>query len=100
MLYKERLNCNNGGRRVQYAPLGRTGLRVSRLCLGTGAFGVAPLEADAVALVHRALDHGINFFDTANSYGNFRRVDRPGAPPHDQRRSAEEILGTALKGRR
>ncbi|MDQ1695287.1 MAG: 1-deoxyxylulose-5-phosphate synthase [Frankiaceae bacterium] len=85
---------------MQYTSLGRTGLRVSRLCLGTGAFGVAPLEADAVSLVHQAIDVGVNFFDTANSYGNFRRVDRPGAPPHDQRASAEEILGRALKGRR
>jgi aryl-alcohol dehydrogenase-like predicted oxidoreductase len=85
---------------MQYAHLGSSGLQVSRLCLGTGAFGVAPLEADAAALVHRALDLGINFIDTANSYGNFRRMDRPGAPTYTDRPSAEEIVGRALKGRR
>jgi aryl-alcohol dehydrogenase-like predicted oxidoreductase len=61
---------------------------------------VAPLEADAIGLVHQSVDAGINFFDTANSYGNFRRMDRPGAPSHERRASAEEILGRALKGRR
>ena len=85
---------------MEYAILGRTGVRVSRLCLGTATFGVAPLAADASALIHRALDLGINFFDTANSYGNQTRFDRPGVPPAPQRRWAEEMLGEALKGRR
>ncbi len=85
---------------MQYELLGQTGVRVSRLALGTALFGVAPLEADAAVLVQRALDLGINFFDTANSYGNQARFDRPGVPPADQRRSAEEILGRALAGRR
>ena len=85
---------------MQYAMLGPTGVRVSRLCLGTATYGVAPLDEDAASLVHRALDLGVNFFDTANSYGNQARFDRLGAPPADQRASAEEILGRALKGRR
>lgn len=85
---------------MEYTRLGSTGVRVSRLCLGTGAFGVAPLEKDAISLVHRAVDLGINFFDTANSYGNSRRMDRSGAPAAAQRPSAETILGRALKGRR
>jgi aryl-alcohol dehydrogenase-like predicted oxidoreductase len=85
---------------MEYVLLGRTGVRVSRICIGTGTFGVAPLEQDAGALVHRALNLGINFFDTANSYGNQPRFDRPGVPLADQRSSSEEILGRALKGRR
>jgi 1-deoxyxylulose-5-phosphate synthase len=85
---------------MQYVHLGNTGTRVSRICLGTGPFGVAPTEEDAIPLVHAAIDMGVNFFDTANSYGNFARIDRPGAPPAAERASAEEILGKALKGRR
>lgn len=83
-----------------YKGLSGTGLRVSRLCLGTGAFGVAPLSEDVDRLVHGALDIGVNMFDTANSYGNFARMDRPGAPPAADRESAEVLLGKALKGRR
>jgi NDP-hexose C3-ketoreductase / dTDP-4-oxo-2-deoxy-alpha-D-pentos-2-ene 2,3-reductase len=57
---------------VEYTHLGRLGLRVSRLCLGTMNFGwdVPGTEADeAFAIMDRALEHGINFFDTANVYG-------------------------------
>ena len=80
--------------------MGNTGVRVSRICIGTAALGVAPREEDAPALFNRALDLGINFFDTANSYGDQPRFSRPGAPPAEQRKSAEEILGLALKGHR
>ena len=85
---------------MEYTLLGQTGLRVSRITMGTATFGVAPQERDAVRLVHRAVDLGINFFDTANSYGNQPRFDRPGAPAAEQRRASEEILGEAVKGRR
>ena len=85
---------------MQYVTLGNTGVRVSRICIGTAALGVAPREEDAPALFNRALDLGINFFDTANSYGDQPRFSRPGAPPAEQRKSAEEILGLALKGHR
>jgi aryl-alcohol dehydrogenase-like predicted oxidoreductase len=54
---------------MQYAHLGRTGLRVSRLCLGTMNFGPETSEADSQAIMDRALEEGINFFDTANVYG-------------------------------
>jgi aryl-alcohol dehydrogenase-like predicted oxidoreductase len=54
---------------MEYTQLGRTGLQVSRLCLGTMNFGVATEEPDAHAIMDRALDQGINFFDTANVYG-------------------------------
>jgi aryl-alcohol dehydrogenase-like predicted oxidoreductase len=49
--------------------LGRTGLLVSRLCLGTMNFGPETSEEDSFAIMDRALDEGINFFDTANVYG-------------------------------
>lgn len=49
--------------------LGRTGLRVSRLCLGTMNFGPRTAEPDAHGIMDAALSDGINFFDTANQYG-------------------------------
>ncbi len=57
---------------MQYVRLGRSGLRVSRLCLGTMNFGPFTDEAEAHAIMDRALDLGINFFDTANVYGQRR----------------------------
>ncbi len=54
---------------MQLAHLGRSGLSVSRLCLGTMNFGPQTSESDAFAIMDAALDHGINFFDTANVYG-------------------------------
>lgn len=54
---------------MQYIHLGRSGVKVSRLCLGTMNFGPETSEADSFAIMDRALDLGINFFDTANVYG-------------------------------
>ncbi|HJQ84863.1 MAG TPA: aldo/keto reductase [Candidatus Binatia bacterium] len=54
---------------MQHARLGRTGLRVSRLCLGTMNFGPQATEAESFAMMDRALELGIDFFDTANVYG-------------------------------
>lgn len=54
---------------MEYRFLGRAGLQVSPLCLGTMNFGPHTTEKDAFAIMDRALDAGINFFDTANVYG-------------------------------
>ncbi|HSQ62106.1 MAG TPA: aldo/keto reductase [Polyangiaceae bacterium] len=54
---------------MQTTRLGRTALKVSRLCLGTMNFGPHTSEADSFAIMDRALDLGINFFDTADVYG-------------------------------
>ncbi|MEU2879855.1 aldo/keto reductase [Streptomyces sp. NPDC007070] len=54
---------------MKYTQLGRTGLKVSRLVLGTMNFGPQTDEADSHAIMDAALDAGINFFDTANVYG-------------------------------
>jgi NDP-hexose C3-ketoreductase / dTDP-4-oxo-2-deoxy-alpha-D-pentos-2-ene 2,3-reductase len=54
---------------MDYTNLGRTGLKVSRFCLGTMNFGPLTTEPDSFAIMDRALDLGINFFDTANVYG-------------------------------
>src|SRR6266567_767761 len=70
------------GAKMEYTHLGRTGLKVSRLCLGTMNFGPQTNEADSFAIMDRALEHGINFFDTADGYGG---------PEH--RGHTEEIIG-------
>jgi len=54
---------------MEYTNLGRTGLSVSRLCLGTMNFGPMTSEADSFAVMDKALELGINFIDTANVYG-------------------------------
>lgn len=54
---------------MQYSKLGRSGLLVSRLCLGTMNFGAITPEKDSYKIMNRALELGINFFDTANVYG-------------------------------
>jgi aryl-alcohol dehydrogenase-like predicted oxidoreductase len=72
---------------MKYRPLGRTGVSVSQLCLGAmmfGAFG-NPDHDDAVRIVHKALDAGINFIDTADGYSEGE---------------SELILGKALAGGR
>lgn len=54
---------------MEYKNLGRTALKVSRLCLGTMNFGPKTTEEDSFAIMDRALELGINFFDTADVYG-------------------------------
>lgn len=54
---------------MEYTFLGRTGLRVSRICLGTMNFGPYTNEPDSFSIMNSALELGINFFDTANVYG-------------------------------
>ncbi len=57
---------------MDYTHLGRSGVSVSRLCLGTMNFGAFTSEADAQPIMDAAHEHGINFFDTSNTYGQPR----------------------------
>ena len=57
---------------MDYTHLGRSGVSVSRLCLGTMNFGAITGEADARTIMDAAHEHGINFFDTSNTYGRPR----------------------------
>lgn len=71
---------------MQYRTLGRTGIKVSPYALGTLMFATSignPDPADSVPVIHKALDAGINFIDTADVYGD-----------------SEEVVGQALRGRR
>ena len=78
---------------MQYKSLGRTGLQVSRFCLGTMNFGPQTSEADSFAIMDAALEQGINFFDTANVYGLFTAS---GNTTHLHRGLTEEIIGRWL----
>ncbi len=79
---------------MQYRTLGASGLLVSPICLGTMTFGSPVEEADAIRLIHAAIDLGINFVDTANVYEGYARyLGSAGGV-------AEEIVGKALRGRR
>ena len=72
---------------MELRPLGRTGVQVSKLCLGTMMFGAwgNPDHDDAIRVIHAALDAGVNFVDTADIYSAGE---------------SEEIVGKALRGRR
>ena len=72
---------------MQYRSLGRTGIKVSPYCLGAMMFGELGNadHDDCIRIIHKALDFGINFIDTADRYSAGE---------------SEEIVGKALKGRR
>jgi aryl-alcohol dehydrogenase-like predicted oxidoreductase len=72
---------------MHYRSLGKTGIKVSPYCLGAMMFGGLgnPDHEDSIRIIHKALDAGINFVDTADAYS---------------RGESEEIVGKALKGRR
>ncbi|MDT3425425.1 aryl-alcohol dehydrogenase-like predicted oxidoreductase [Paenibacillus forsythiae] len=70
---------------MKYNRLGRSGLQVSKLGLGTNAFGKRADQTASAAVLHTALDNGINFIDTANIYAGTE---------------SERIIGEALTGRR
>jgi len=67
---------------MEYQNLGRTGVKVSKLCLGTMMFGRNTSAAESITIIEHALDQGINFIDTANAYGAGE---------------SEKIVGKALK---
>jgi aryl-alcohol dehydrogenase-like predicted oxidoreductase len=70
---------------MQYRELGRTGVKVSELCLGTMMFGGPADESESHRIIHKALDAGINFLDTADMYVAGK---------------SEEVIGRALVGKR
>jgi aryl-alcohol dehydrogenase-like predicted oxidoreductase len=70
---------------MRHRTLGASGMRVSELCLGTMMFGDQTDEAEARRIVDHALDHGVNFIDTADQYASGR---------------SEEITGRLIKGKR
>ncbi len=81
---------------MQYTHLGRTGLEVSRLCLGTMNFGPETSEAECFRIMDRALEHGINFFDTANIYGKMFWDNARSSRFQRSEGTSEQIIGKWL----
>lgn len=63
---------------MQYVNLGRSGLKVSRLCLGTMNFGYVTDEAEAFKIMDESVAQGVNFFDSADVYGGPQKPDIEG----------------------
>jgi len=74
---------------MQYTTLGRTGLQVSRLCLGTMTFGWSSDETTSFTIMDASIEHGITFFDTANIYSTWIEDNTGG--------DSERIIGNWLK---
>jgi aryl-alcohol dehydrogenase-like predicted oxidoreductase len=74
---------------MKYTTLGRTGLQISRLCLGTMTFGWSSDEATSFAIMNKAFESGINFFDTADIYSYWVKGNKGG--------ESETIIGKWLK---
>src|SRR4051794_2602450 len=78
-------SAENSGDAIPMRPLGKTGAKVSALGIGGHHLGDAPTGEEVIAIVHMAIDAGVNFFDNCWEYYNGR---------------SEDWLGRALKGRR
>ena len=70
---------------MEYTHLGRTGLKVSRLALGTMNFGELTDEKTAFAIMDKALEAGINLFDTADVYGGLQTPDMEKVLEHQRK---------------
>lgn len=84
---------------MEYRNLGRTGVKVSPLCLGAMTFGARTDEADSFAIVDRAMDAGINFVDTANVYSRGRSEEVVGAALARDGKRDRVVLATKVHGR-
>src|SRR5215475_11364362 len=84
---------------MEYRRLGRSGVLVSPLCLGTMNFGGSTDEAEAFAIMRKAVDGGINFFDTANVYtkGDSERITGKFLKEHNLR--DQIVLATKVYNR-
>ncbi len=83
---------------MDYRSLGRTGVKVSPLCLGCMMFGRRAEPEDSYAIVDRAIDAGINFFDTANVYGRGRSEEITGEALRRNGKRERVVLATKVHG--
>ncbi|HEX5692293.1 MAG TPA: aldo/keto reductase, partial [Roseiflexaceae bacterium] len=83
---------------MNFRSLGRTGVQVSPLCLGTMNFGAPTPEAESIQIIDAALDAGINFIDTANVYNNGESERIVGAALAKNGRRDEIVLATKVNG--
>jgi aryl-alcohol dehydrogenase-like predicted oxidoreductase len=83
---------------MEYRALGRTGVMVSPLCLGTMNFGGPTGEAESIAILNRALDAGINFIDSANVYNGGESERIVGKALKESGRRDQVVLATKVNG--
>jgi len=83
---------------MKYTHLGRTGLEVSRLCLGTMNFGGPTGEEESIRIIYHALDGGINFIDTANVYNAGESERIVGKALKESGRRGQVVLATKVQG--
>ena len=84
---------------MEYRSLGRTGIKVSNLCLGCMMFGGKTTPADSAAIIDRAIDSGINFLDTANVYSIGRSEEATGEALKRNGKRNEVVLATKVHGK-
>ena len=84
---------------MEYRSLGRTGVQVSSLCLGCMNFGWGTEEGDSIRIIHRAIDAGINFLDTANVYARGTSETITGKALSQGGRRDRVVLATKVHGR-
>ena len=83
---------------MEYRKLGRTGVKVSELCLGSMMFGGRTDEVDSIEIVDQALDAGINFVDTANVYNAGRSEEVVGKALGRDGKREKTVLATKVHG--
>jgi aryl-alcohol dehydrogenase-like predicted oxidoreductase len=84
---------------MEYRKLGRSGVLVSPLCLGTMNFGGTTNEEDSIAIMHKAIEGGINFFDSANVYNKGESERITGKFLKENKLREQVILATKVYGR-
>ena len=84
---------------MDYRMLGRTGVLVSPLCLGTMNFGGSTNEADSFAIMQKAVEGGIHFFDTANVYNKGESERITGKFLKEMNLREQTVLATKVHGR-
>ncbi len=84
---------------MEYRNLGRTGMKVSILCLGCMMFGGRTLEDDSMDIIDRAIDRGINFLDTANVYSRGKSEEAVGKALQRNGKRSRIVLATKVHGK-
>ena len=84
---------------IEYRTLGRTGVKVSMLCLGCMMFGGRTDQATSLDIIDRAIDAGINFLDTANVYNRGKSEEAVGEALQRNGKRDRVVLATKVHGR-
>src|SRR3569833_1038529 len=100
-------SCHSRSMRMQYTKFGKTGLKVTRLCLGCMTYGDPNrgnhnwtlAEPEARPFIQGALERGVNFFDTANVYSDGSSEEILGRAIRDFAKRAEVVIATKVHGR-